>query len=76
MSLNDAVKRMRGKPNTSITLTVVRKGEAGGRTVARAAIVDGEDRVSELSRMLAGVEESSHARRHAEELLARAVPAR
>jgi len=28
MSLNDAVKRMRGKPNTSITLTVVRKGEA------------------------------------------------
>src|SRR4249920_336853 len=28
MSLNDAVKRMRGKPNTPITLTVVRKGEA------------------------------------------------
>src|SRR5262245_20387066 len=28
MSLNDAVKRMRGKPNTKITLTVVRKGEA------------------------------------------------
>ncbi|MGH8750142.1 MAG: S41 family peptidase [Burkholderiales bacterium] len=27
MSLNDAVKRMRGKPNTNITLTVVRKGE-------------------------------------------------
>ena len=27
MSLNDAVKRMRGKPNTPITLTVVRKGE-------------------------------------------------
>lgn len=27
MSLNDAVKRMRGKPNTQITLTVVRKGE-------------------------------------------------
>ena len=51
---------------------VVRKGDAGGRTVARAAIVDGEDRVSELSRMLAGVEESDHARRHAEELLARA----
>ncbi len=55
---------------------VVRKGEAGGRTVARAATVDGEDRVSELSRMLAGVEESSHARRHAEELLARAGAAR
>ena len=28
MSLNDAVKRMRGKPNTQITLTVVRKGES------------------------------------------------
>ena len=27
MALNDAVKRMRGKPNTAITLTVVRKGE-------------------------------------------------
>jgi len=27
MSLNDAVKRMRGKPNSKITLTVVRKGE-------------------------------------------------
>ena len=28
MSLNDAVKRMRGKPKTSIKLTIVRKGEA------------------------------------------------
>ena len=27
MSLNDAVKRMRGKPNTPITLTIARKGE-------------------------------------------------
>jgi len=27
MTLNDAVKRMRGKPNSQITLTVVRKGE-------------------------------------------------
>jgi carboxyl-terminal processing protease len=27
MSLNDAVKRMRGKPKTSITLTISRKGE-------------------------------------------------
>ncbi len=53
------------------TQVVVRKGDAHGRTVARATIVDGEDRVSELSRMLAGVEESDHARRHAAELLAR-----
>ncbi len=28
MTLNDAVKKMRGKPNTQITLTLVRKGEA------------------------------------------------
>src|SRR5580765_303069 len=28
MSLNDAVKRMRGKPNTQITLTITRKGES------------------------------------------------
>lgn len=28
MSLNDAVKRMRGKPDTKIVLTVLRKGEA------------------------------------------------
>ena len=27
MTLNDAVKRMRGKPNTNITLTIMRKGE-------------------------------------------------
>jgi carboxyl-terminal processing protease len=27
MTLNDAVKRMRGKPNSQITLTIVRKGE-------------------------------------------------
>src|SRR5450759_1934937 len=28
MTLNDAVKRMRGKPNTPIILTIVRKGES------------------------------------------------
>jgi len=28
MSLNDAVKRMRGKPKSDITLTIMRKGEA------------------------------------------------
>ena len=28
LSLTDAIKRMRGKPNTSITLTVLRKGES------------------------------------------------
>ncbi|HEU5305923.1 MAG TPA: hypothetical protein VFW97_01265, partial [Acidimicrobiia bacterium] len=43
------------------------------RTVAHATVVDGDERVVELSRMLAGVGESSHARRHAAELLATAA---
>src|SRR3990172_278861 len=40
MSLNDAVKRMRGKPNTQITLTIARKGEAAPLvfTLTRAVI--------------------------------------
>src|SRR5215831_5828027 len=33
MTLNDAVKRMRGKPNTPITLTFVRKGDTKPRVV-------------------------------------------
>ncbi len=54
------------------TQVIVRKRDREGRTVAHAEIVAGEDRVTELSRMLAGVEQSDHARRHAEELLSRA----
>ncbi len=40
MSLNDAVKRMRGKPNTTITLTISRKGETAPIvvTLTRAVI--------------------------------------
>src|SRR4249919_1473521 len=40
MTLNDAVKGMRGKPNTDITLTVIRKGEPKPRviTLTRAVI--------------------------------------
>ncbi|HEX4927203.1 MAG TPA: S41 family peptidase [Burkholderiales bacterium] len=40
MSLNDAVKRMRGKPNTQITLTISRKGESAPIvvTLTRAVI--------------------------------------
>jgi DNA repair protein RecN (Recombination protein N) len=55
------------------TQIAVRKAEEGGRTIARATQVDGEQRVSELSRMLAGVEGSAHARKHAAELLSRAA---
>ena len=42
------------------------RGAHGGE---RATVVDGDARVAELSRMLAGVGDSSHARRHAAELL-------
>ena len=45
------------------------KREAGGRTVTAAAVVEGEDRVTELSRMLSGHPGSDAARRHARELL-------
>ncbi len=40
MSLNDAVKKMRGKPNTQITLTISRKGESAPVivTLTRAVI--------------------------------------
>jgi DNA repair protein RecN (Recombination protein N) len=54
----------------------VSKREHGGRTVAGAAPVEGETRVTELARMLAG-RGSDSARRHAAELLesAQAEPA-
>src|SRR5688572_6989543 len=40
MTLNDAVKKMRGKPNSQITLTITRKGESGPLivTLTRAII--------------------------------------
>jgi DNA repair protein RecN (Recombination protein N) len=45
------------------------KHESGGRTVTTAAPVAGEDRVTELSRMLSGHPGSEAARAHARELL-------
>lgn len=47
----------------------VRKEERGGRTEAMVELLLDDARVNELSRMLAGVGESAHARRHARELL-------
>ena len=47
----------------------VERVDKAERTVAHATVVDGDERVAELSRMLAGVGDSSHARRHAAELL-------
>ncbi len=54
----------------------VSKAEVGKRTVANAELVLDDARVGEVSRMLAGVGESSHARSHAQELLADAHVAR
>ena len=54
----------------------VSKGETKGRTVARAELLLDEARLGEISRMLAGVGESSHARSHAGELLANAQKTR
>ena len=54
------------------THVTVEKAERGSRTVATAAGVEGAGRVAELSRMLAGDDESTHARSHASELLERA----
>jgi len=55
---------------------VVEKTEEGGRTVATVTPVAGEPRVAELSRMLAGMVDSAHARSHAAELLQRAADRR
>jgi DNA repair protein RecN (Recombination protein N) len=51
---------------------VVEKVTRSSRTIAQASVVDGDERVRELSRMLAGIGGSDHARRHAAELLAAA----
>jgi DNA repair protein RecN (Recombination protein N) len=47
----------------------VTKEERGGRTVAAARVVEAEDRLVELSRMLSGRPDSPTGRQHAEELL-------
>ncbi len=49
----------------------VEKVDSGTRTVTRVREVRGADRVTELSRMLSGTPDSSAAREHAAELLAR-----
>jgi len=54
----------------------VEKREAGGRTATRAAPVAGEERITELSRMLSGHPGSEAARAHARELLGLGAPGR
>ncbi len=47
----------------------IEKHERGGRTATTAVAVTGEERVTELSRMLSGHPRSDAARAHARELL-------
>ena len=51
------------------TQVVVAKDDSGAVTTARADVVEGDDRVIELSRMLAGTPESATTRQAAAELL-------
>ena len=52
---------------------VVRKTDDGHITASGVAVVTGEDRLRELARMMAGVEDSEVAIEHARELLAQAA---
>jgi DNA repair protein RecN (Recombination protein N) len=55
---------------------LVEKRNDGSVTRSGVTVLEGEDRVRELSRMLAGLEDSELGRAHAEELLAAAKAAR
>jgi DNA repair protein RecN (Recombination protein N) len=55
---------------------VVARSEQGHIVSSDVDLVDGETRLRELSRMLAGLEDSASARDHAEELLATATAAK
>jgi DNA repair protein RecN (Recombination protein N) len=55
---------------------VVHKSSDGTVTTSGLSVLDPDERERELSRMLAGLEESESARAHARELLAAAAPAR
>jgi DNA repair protein RecN (Recombination protein N) len=48
---------------------LISKHTERGRTIALVARVEGDERIAELSRMLAGMPDSDASRRHAEELL-------
>jgi DNA repair protein RecN (Recombination protein N) len=56
------------------TQVAVVKSVAGDVTTARATVVDGDERVAELARMLSGTDGGDAARRHAVELLAGPAP--
>lgn len=70
LSLNDAVKRMRGKPDTQITLTIARKGETKPVvvTLTRAVIKVKSVKLKEVEPGYASVRVSQFQERTAENL--------
>jgi DNA repair protein RecN (Recombination protein N) len=48
---------------------LVSKGERGGVTTADTRVLEGDDRITEVARMLGGDAESEVSRAHAQELL-------
>ena len=65
----------RGKPARDLDHILVAKGAKGGVTTADVRVLDGDDRVVEVARMLGGDPESQVSRAHARELLdSAAVP--
>ncbi len=74
LTLSDAVKRMRGKPNTQITLTVVRKGEAKPFTVTiTRAIIKIQSVKSKLAEPGYGYVRVTQFQEHTGEYLAKAL---
>jgi len=74
MSLNDAVKRMRGKPNTPITLTIVRKGEAKPRVITlNRAVIQIQSVKSKLIEPGYGYFRVTQFQEHTGEALAKAI---
>lgn len=82
-AVGECLAKLGRRPNTQVLVVthlpqvaafaehqyVVSKGAMDGRTSSEVARVEGEARVEELSRMLAGLPESERAREHAQELL-------
>jgi carboxyl-terminal processing protease len=74
MTLSEAVKRMRGKPNTQITLTIVRKGEAKPVVVTLTrAIIKIQSVKSKLLEPGYGYFRVTQFQEHTGETLARAI---
>ena len=74
ITLNDAVKKMRGKPNTPITLTIVRKGDTKPRIITlNRAIIQIQSVKSKLLEPGYGYFRVTQFQEHTGEALAKAI---